>query len=95
MAATPPGQGGEPARSRSVPGEVRGGRGGARRHWRRVHEILIEDQPYTYLLYRPGLHVLHSRFRGVEIGPRGLFANAEAGGSRPRNGSGERPCSSR
>ncbi|MDH3284782.1 MAG: ABC transporter substrate-binding protein [Acidobacteriota bacterium] len=43
--------------------------------WRRAQEVMAEGQPYTFLYYRPRMHLVSARVRGVEIGPRGLFAN--------------------
>jgi peptide/nickel transport system substrate-binding protein len=45
---------------------------------RRAQEIVLEDQPMTFLVYRPALHVMSRRIHGVEIGPAGLFATASS-----------------
>jgi peptide/nickel transport system substrate-binding protein len=45
---------------------------------RRAQEIVLEDQPMTFLVYRPLLHVMSRRIHGVEIGPAGLFATASS-----------------
>ncbi len=44
-------------------------------HWREAQEIMAREQPYTFLYYRPRMHLVSARVKGVEIGPRGLFAN--------------------
>jgi peptide/nickel transport system substrate-binding protein len=41
--------------------------------YRRIHEILSEDQPYTFLYVPDALPVLHKRFKGVEKAPIGIW----------------------
>jgi len=35
-------------------------------HWHRVHEIIWEDQPYTYLMWRKSLVFIDGRFENVK-----------------------------
>ena len=41
--------------------------------YRRIHEILSEEQPYTFLYVPDALPVLHKRFKGVEKAPIGIW----------------------
>ena len=41
--------------------------------YRRIHEILTDDQPYTFLYVPDSLPVLHKRFKGVEKAPLGIL----------------------
>jgi peptide/nickel transport system substrate-binding protein len=41
--------------------------------YHRIHEILAEDQPYTFLFVPDALPVLHKRFKGVEKAPIGIW----------------------
>jgi peptide/nickel transport system substrate-binding protein len=41
--------------------------------YHRVHEILAEEQPYTFLYVPDSLPVLHKRFKGVEKAPLGIW----------------------
>ena len=41
--------------------------------YHRMHEILVEDQPYTFLYVPDALPVLHKRFKGVEKAPLGIW----------------------
>jgi peptide/nickel transport system substrate-binding protein len=41
--------------------------------YHRIHEILAEDQPYTFLYVPDALPVLHKRFKGVEKAPIGIW----------------------
>jgi peptide/nickel transport system substrate-binding protein len=43
--------------------------------YNRIHEILAEDQPYTFLYVPDALPVLHARFKGVEKAPAGIDYN--------------------
>lgn len=43
--------------------------------YRRIHEILYEDQPYLFLFVPDALPILNSRFKGVEVGPAGIGHN--------------------
>lgn len=44
-----------------------------KRIYRRIHEILSEEQPYTFLFVPDALPVLHKRFKGVEKAPLGIW----------------------
>jgi peptide/nickel transport system substrate-binding protein len=44
-----------------------------KRIYHRIHEILAEDQPYTFLYVPDALPVLHRRFKGVEKAPIGIW----------------------
>lgn len=41
--------------------------------YRRIHEILADEQPYTFLFVPDTLPVLHKRFKGVEEAPIGIM----------------------
>ena len=41
--------------------------------YRRIHEIIMEDQPYLFLYIGDALPVLHKRFKGVEKAPLGIM----------------------
>ncbi|MEJ2254987.1 MAG: peptide-binding protein [Nitrospirota bacterium] len=41
--------------------------------YRRIHAILAEEQPYTFLFVPDALPVLHKRFKGVEQSPIGIW----------------------
>jgi len=41
--------------------------------YHRIHEILAEDQPYTFLFVPDALPVLHRRFKGVTKAPIGIW----------------------
>lgn len=41
--------------------------------YHRIHEILADDQPYTFLYVPDALPVLHKRFKGVEEAPLGIW----------------------
>jgi peptide/nickel transport system substrate-binding protein len=43
--------------------------------WRDAQEILIQDQPYTWLYYLKSGHGLHKRFKGVTMDERGAWIN--------------------
>ncbi len=45
------------------------------RVYRRVHEILAEDEPYTFLYVPESLSVLHRRFKGIRPSPIGIAHN--------------------
>ncbi len=40
--------------------------------YHRVHELLAEDQPYTFLFVPDALPVIHKRFKGIEKAPLGI-----------------------
>jgi peptide/nickel transport system substrate-binding protein len=44
-----------------------------RKIYHRIHELLAEDQPYTFLYVPDALPVLHKRFKGVEKAPIGIW----------------------
>lgn len=41
--------------------------------YHRIHEILAEEQPYSFLYVPDALPVLHKRFKGVEKAPIGIW----------------------
>lgn len=43
--------------------------------YHRIHEILAEEQPVTFLYVPDALPVLHKRFKGVEKAPLGIWYN--------------------
>ena len=43
--------------------------------YRRLHEILSEDEPYTFLYVADALPIVHRRFDGVELAPIGIGHN--------------------
>lgn len=43
--------------------------------YRRIHRLLAEEQPYTFLYVADALPVLHKRFMGVEKAPIGIWHN--------------------
>ncbi|HAX61574.1 MAG TPA: peptide-binding protein [Elusimicrobia bacterium] len=43
--------------------------------YRKIHKILAEDQPYTFLYVADALPVIHKRFIGPEVAPLGLGWN--------------------
>lgn len=43
--------------------------------YHRIHQILSEEQPYTFLYVPDALPVLHKRFKGVEKAPIGIWHN--------------------
>jgi peptide/nickel transport system substrate-binding protein len=43
--------------------------------YRRIHALLAEDQPYTFLYVPDALPIVHARFRGVEVTPIGIGHN--------------------
>jgi peptide/nickel transport system substrate-binding protein len=44
-----------------------------KRIYHRIHEILAEEQPYTFLYVPDALPVLNKRFKGVEKAPIGIW----------------------
>ncbi|HEY8470205.1 MAG TPA: ABC transporter substrate-binding protein [Longimicrobiales bacterium] len=50
-------------------------RDAARPLWRRVQEILRDEQPWTFLYYYPDLYAIRERVQGVEMDIRGAFTN--------------------
>ena len=56
------------------------GRSGCRRedrvkHYRRLQEILAEEQPYVFLFFRDSLPVIARRVHGIEVFPNGVGYN--------------------
>jgi len=43
--------------------------------YRKIHKILAEDQPYTFLYIADALPVIHKRFIGPEVAPLGIGWN--------------------
>lgn len=43
--------------------------------YHRIHEILAEEQPYTFLFVPDALPIIHSRFHGIEKAPLGIWYN--------------------
>ncbi|PKM92975.1 MAG: peptide-binding protein [Elusimicrobia bacterium HGW-Elusimicrobia-4] len=43
--------------------------------YRKIHKILAEDQPYTFLYVADALPVIHKRFIGPEVAPLGIGWN--------------------
>jgi len=43
--------------------------------YHRIHEILYDEQPYMFLYAPDALPILHSRFKGIEVGPGGIGHN--------------------
>jgi peptide/nickel transport system substrate-binding protein len=46
-----------------------------KKYYDRFQEILVEDQPYTFLYVPDALIITHNRFRGIEPAPIGLEYN--------------------
>jgi peptide/nickel transport system substrate-binding protein len=46
-----------------------------KRIYHRIHEILAEEQPYTFLYVPDALPVIHKRFKGIEKAPLGIWHN--------------------
>ena len=46
-----------------------------RQIYHRIHEILAEDQPYTFLYVADSLPVVNARFKGIEVSPIGIGYN--------------------
>lgn len=45
------------------------------RIYHRIHEILYEEQPYLFLYVPDSLPIIHSRFKGIEVGAAGIGHN--------------------
>ena len=41
--------------------------------YRRIHEILVDEQPYSFLYVPDSLPILHKRFKGVRQSPIGIW----------------------
>ena len=48
---------------------------GRKKIYRQVHQLIAEDQPYTFLYYPMALPVVHKRFKGVVPSPIGISYN--------------------
>ncbi len=46
-----------------------------KRIYRRIHELIAEDQPYTFLYVPDALPIINRRFRGIEPAPIGISYN--------------------
>jgi len=46
-----------------------------KKYYDRFQEILVEDQPYTFLYVPEALIITHNRFRGIQPAPIGLEYN--------------------
>lgn len=44
-----------------------------RKMYHRIHQILHDEQPYTFLFFRPSLVAVNKRFRNVEPSPQGVY----------------------
>jgi peptide/nickel transport system substrate-binding protein len=43
--------------------------------YRRIHEVLAEDQPYAFLYVSDETPIIHNRFKGIEPAPLGITYN--------------------
>jgi len=41
--------------------------------YQKIHQILYQDQPYTWIAHEPMVAVFHHRIRGVQVSPMGIF----------------------
>lgn len=41
--------------------------------YQEIHKLIYEDQPYTFIAYRPSLFAINKRIQGVQTSPRGIF----------------------
>ncbi len=46
-----------------------------KKYYHRIHEIIHNDQPYTFLYVPDSLVILHKRFKGVKLAPAGIGYN--------------------
>lgn len=46
-----------------------------KKYYDRLQEILVEEQPYTFLYYGKALPAVHCRFQGIEPAPAGIGHN--------------------
>jgi peptide/nickel transport system substrate-binding protein len=42
------------------------------KRYHRIHEILADEQPYTFLFYSPALVAIDKRFQNAVVSPQGL-----------------------
>lgn len=40
--------------------------------YQEIHKLIYDDQPYTWLFYRPTLQAVNKRIKGVSFSPRGI-----------------------
>lgn len=45
-----------------------------RKIYQEIHKIIYDDQPYTWIYYRPILAVFNKRIQGVQFSPRGIYS---------------------
>jgi len=43
--------------------------------YNRIHAVLAEEQPYSFLYVRDSFPVIHKRFRGIKVEPAGIEYN--------------------
>ncbi len=53
--------------------------------YNRIHALIAEDQPYTFLYYPDALPVLHKRFKGISPSPIGIWYNFPTDWHVPKN----------
>jgi peptide/nickel transport system substrate-binding protein len=53
--------------------------------YRRIHALIAEDQPYTFLYYPESLPILHKRFKGISPSPIGIWYNFPTEWYVPKN----------
>ena len=53
--------------------------------YNRIHALIAEDQPYTFLYYPDALPVLHKRFKGISPSPIGIWYNFPTDWYVPKN----------
>jgi len=41
--------------------------------YQEIHKLIYDDQPYTFIYYRPSLYAVEKRIRGIQTSPRGIF----------------------
>lgn len=44
-----------------------------RKIYQEIHKILYDDQPYTWIYFRPILSAINKRISGVQFSPRGIY----------------------
>lgn len=45
------------------------------RLYHKIHQVLYEEQPYLFLYVPDALPIIHSRFKGIQPAPAGIFYN--------------------
>ncbi|MBI3596028.1 MAG: peptide-binding protein [Nitrospirae bacterium] len=53
--------------------------------YNKIHALIAEDQPYTFLYYPDALPVLHKRFKGISPSPIGIWYNFPTDWYVPKN----------